>query len=199
MLFESPYFSPWGGPLMIVSTDGSIVIATTYDKATLDWKGASVSGTIRGSMGTSPVQGTMTLSSNEHEDFVSGTTAYDNGTMSFTNMSPRSLNVQGTYQGTSVIPKPGSFECGLTQTLTSTACTQDCSAYFGSLGLPVIPGTCTQTGFQSTGQFSLLGQRTSDGVIRTTTVSGSYSTTWSSPALGFVSIAAATVTGQGSE
>jgi hypothetical protein len=198
MLFESPYFNPWGNPIMMVSTDGAIVIATTYDKATLDWKGTSVTGAIQGSLGNNPVQGTMTLSSNEHEDFVSGVTTYDNGTMSLTNMSPRSLNVQGTFHGTSVIPKPGSFACALTQTLTSTPCTLDCSPWFGSLGLPVIPGTCTQTGFQSTGQFSLVGQRTSDGGTRTTTVSGSYSTTWSSPALGFVSAAIATVTQTGS-
>jgi len=199
ILFESPYFNPWGNPIMIVSTDGAIVIATTYDKATLDWKGTTVSGTIQGSIGNSPVQGTMTLSSNEHEDFVSGVTTYDNGTMSFTNMSSRSLNVQGTYKGTSVIPRPGSLACAMTQTMTSTPCSADCSAWFGTLGLPVIPGTCTQTGFQSTGQFSLTGQRTSDGGTRTTTVTGSYSTTWSSPALGFVSIATATVTTQGSD
>jgi hypothetical protein len=194
ILFESPYFNPWGNPILIVSTDGAIVVATTYDKATLDWKGTTVTGTIQGSLGSNPVQGTMTLSSNEHEDFVAGVTTYDNGTMSFTSVSSRSLNVQGTYQGTSVIPKPGSLACGLTQTLTSTPCTSDCSAWFGALGLPAIPGTCTQTGFQSTGQFSLTGQRTSDGGTRTTTVTGSYSTTWSSPALGFVSIATATVT-----
>jgi hypothetical protein len=198
MLFESPYFNPWGNPIMIVSTDGAIVIATTYDKATSDWKGTSVSGTIQGSLGTYPVQGTMTLSSNEHEDFVTGVTTYDNGTMSFTNMSPKSLNVQGTFKGTSVIPKPGTVACATVLALYSTPCTQDCSAYFGSLGLPVIPGTCTQTAFQSTGTFSLLGQRTDDGVIQTTTVSGSYITTWSAPALGFVSTAIATVTQTGS-
>jgi len=199
ILFESPYFNPWGNPIMIVSTDGSIVIATTYDKATLDWKGTSVTGTIKGLLGSTPVQGTMTLSSNEHEDFVSGVTTYDNGTMSFANMYPRSLNVWGTFQGTSVIPKPGSFACSLTQTLTSTPCTLDCSPWFGALGLPVMPGTCTQTGFQSTGQFSLTGQRTTEGGTQTTTVSGAYSTTWSSPALGFVSIATATVTTPGSD
>jgi len=193
MLFESPYFNPWGNPIMIVSTDGAIVIATTYDKATLDWKGTTVSGTIQGSLGSYPVQGTMSLTSNEHEDFVTGVTTYDNGTMSFTNMSPRSLNVQGPYQGTSTIPKPGSFACAAVQWLYSTPCTQDCSAYFGSLGLPVIPGTCTQTGFQSLGKFSLQGQGTSDGGTQTT-VTGSYSTTWSSPALGFLSAAYATVT-----
>jgi hypothetical protein len=199
MLFESPYFNPWGNPIMIVSTDGAIVIATTYDKATLDWKGTSIVGTVKGALGGARVQGTMSMSSNEHENFVTGVTDYDNGTMSFTNMSPRSLNVQGTFQGTSVIPKPGSLACAMVQAFASTPCIQDCSVYFGSLGLPVIPGTCTQTAFQSTGQFSLVGQRTSDGAIRTTTVSGSYSTTWSVPALGFFSTAIATVTQQGSE
>jgi hypothetical protein len=194
MLFESPYFNPWGNPILIVSTDGSIVIATTYDKATLDWKGTTVSGTIRGSLGSYPVQGTMALTSNEHEDFVTGVTDYDNGTMSFTNMSPKSLNVQGTYQGTSTIPKPGTFACAVVQWLYSTPCTQDCSVYFGTLGLPVIPGTCTQTGFQSSGKFSLQGQGTSEGGVQTTTVAGSYATTWSAPALGFFSLATASVT-----
>jgi hypothetical protein len=194
MLFESPYFNPWGNPILIASSYGAIVIATTYDKATLDWKGTSVSGTINGMLGTIPVQGTMALSSNEHEDFVTGVTTYDNGTMSFRSMSPRSLNVEGTYQGTSVIPKPGTIACAAVLALYSTPCTQDCSAYFGSLGLPVIPGTCTQTGFQSSGQFSLQGQSKSDGGTQTTIVSGAYSTTWSAPALGFASFATATVT-----
>ena len=203
MLFESPYFNPWGGPIMMVSTDGAIVIATTYDKATLDWKGTSVTGTIKGTLGGTPVQGTMTASSNEHEDFVTGVAETDNGTMSFTNMLPKSLNVQGPYQGTSTIPKPGSLACAAVQWVYSTPCTQDCSAYFGSLGLPVIPGTCTQTGFQSSGKFSLQGQASSQGQGQgsshgkgdSATVSGWYSTTWSSPALGFVSFATATVTG----
>jgi hypothetical protein len=193
MLFESPYFNPWGNPILMVSTDGAIVIATTYDKATLDWKRTSVTGTIRGSLGGTQVQGTMTLSSNEHENFLTGVTDYDNGTMSFTGMLPKSLNVQGPYQGTSTIPKPGSFACAMTQWLNSSQCTQDCSAYFGTMGLPVIPGTCTQTGFQSSGKFSLQGQGTTDGGSVTTTVSGSYITTWSSPALGFFSFASATV------
>jgi hypothetical protein len=194
MLFESPYFNPWGNPIMIVSTDGAIVIATTYDKATLDWKGTSIVGTVKGALGGARVQGTMSMSSNEHENFVTGVTDYDNGTMSFTNMSPRSLNVQGTFQGTSLIPKPGSFACAAVQWLYSTQCTQDCSAYFGSLGLPVIPGTCTQTAFQSFGKFSLQGQDTREGGGETTAVAGSYTTVWSSPALGFLSLASATVT-----
>jgi hypothetical protein len=182
---------------MMVSTDGAIVVAATYDKATLDWKGTTVTGTIKGALGGTQVHGTMTLSSNEHEDFVTGVTDYDNGTMSFTNMSPKYLNVQGTFQGTSTIPKPGGFACMVVQWLYSTPCTQDCTAYFGSLGLPVIPGTCTQTGFQSFGKFSLQGQRTSEGWGQATTVTGSYSTTWSSPALGFVTAAFATCTYQG--
>jgi len=194
MLFESPYFNPWGSPIMIVSTDGAIVVAATYTKATLDWKGTSVSGTLKGSLGNTAVSGAMTLSSNEHEDFVSGVTTYDNGTMSFANMSPVSLNVQGTYQGTSTIPRPGTFACAMVQWLYSNPCTQDCSAYFGSMGLPVIPGTCTQTGFQSSGTFSLQGQANSQGGPPSTTISGYYATTWSSPALGFFSLATATVT-----
>ena len=194
MLFESPYFNPWGNPIMIVSTDGAIVVATTYTKATLDWKGTAVSGTIKGYLGNAPVAGAMTLSSSEHEDFVTGVTDYDNGTMSFTTTSPTSLNVQGTYQGTSTIPKPGTFACAMVQWLYSTPCTQDCSAYFGSIGLPVIPGTCTQTGFQSSGKFSLQGQWTSEGGPHSITISGYYATTWSSPAFGFYSMATATVT-----
>jgi hypothetical protein len=197
MLFESPYFSPWGGPILMVSTDGAIIVAATYDKATLDWKGTTLAGTIKGALGGTSVQGNMAISSNEHENFVTGVTDYDNGTMSFTNMSPKYLNVQGTFQGTSTIPKPGGFACMVVQWLYSTPCTQDCSAYLGSLGLPVIPGTCTQTGFQSFGKFALQGQRTSEGWGQATTVTGSYSTTWSSPALGFVTAAFATCTYQG--
>ena len=156
---ESPYFNPWGGPIVLTSEDGSVVIVATYATGTIQWQGTQTSGAVTGTVGGSAVTGTLNIVSNESEDLVAGT-ASDSGTIALSGMSSAFLDVQGTYNGTSYIPAPGAGS--------------DCS---GTYGLP--PGTCTETGFQSTGQATM-----QSGQVQ---VTGSYSTTWGVPALGYSS------------
>ncbi|MGH9919924.1 MAG: hypothetical protein ACRD6W_13805 [Nitrososphaerales archaeon] len=156
---ESPYFNPWGAPIVLASEDNSIVIAATYTRGSIVWTGTQDGGDMFGTLGTTQVSGAFNMTSTEFENLVTGN-ANDMGTISFSSMTPSSLNNRGFYSGTSTIPTTG---------------TSDCSASTG------IPGTCTETGFQSIGQFTMNG------------ISGSYDTTWGVPALGFSSTVSATV------
>jgi hypothetical protein len=223
ILLESPYFNPFGNALSIVSTDSptspSVVIVTTYDKATIGWTNAGVTGAIAGALGTTAVSGTFNLVMQENENLVSGNSV-DTGVISFTNMSPTNLNANGKFSGTSFIPNPatpaGAAACALeaqaSLVLTGTAapCTSDCTGVFAFYGLPAIPGTCTSTGYQSDGLMSLLSNHQSHkggdqgvkGNFRATpnegghndvSVNGGYSTSWTSPALAFLSFSTAVV------
>jgi hypothetical protein len=158
MQIESPYFNPWGAPIVLASMDNSIVIAATYTRGNIDWTGTKLGGVMAGTLGTTQASGMLNMTSTESENLVTGI-ARDSGTISFSSMTPSSLNGRGSYTGTSTIP----------QTNTS-----DCSAWSG------IPGTCTQTGFQSAGSFTM-GR-----------MAGNYSSTWGVPALGFYSSVSAT-------
>jgi len=159
MQIESPYFNPWGAPIVLASTDNSIVIAATYTTGNIIWAGTKVGGAMFGTLGTTQASGAFNMTSSEFENLVTGK-SFDAGTISFSSMTPSSLNARGFYTGTSTIPTTG---------------TSDCSASTG------IPGTCTETGFQSIGQFTMSG------------ISGSYNTSWGVPALGFSSSVSATV------
>jgi hypothetical protein len=159
MQIESPYFNPWGAPIVLASMDNSIVIAATYTKGDIKWTGTTVGGAMLGTLGTTTASGMFNMTSNESENLVTGNST-DRGTISFSSMTPSSLNAKGHYVGTSTIPTTG---------------TSDCSVLTG------IPGTCTETGFQSTGQFTMSG------------ISGSYNTSWGVPALGFSASVSATV------
>jgi hypothetical protein len=158
--FESPYFNPFGGPILLSSPDGSIVIAATYTQGTILWVGTQLGGQMIGTLGSTPVTGSFNMTSNENENLVLGD-AIDAGVLQFSSMSPSSLNGGGVYIGLSTIP---------------TAGTKDCSILTG------VPGTCTETGFQSTGEFFI------------PRISGGYSSSWGVPALGFSSAIRASVT-----
>jgi len=160
---ESPYFNPFGAPIVMASPDGAIIIAATYTRGSIVWNGSQVTGPLVGTLGTTPVTGTMTLTGGERENLVKGT-ATDAGTTTFSGMTPTSLNANGSYRGSDTIPTTG---------------TSDCSAVTG------IPGTCTETGFQSSGRF------------RAGDISGNYTTTWGVPAIGFTSSITATVSQNG--
>lgn len=164
MQLESPYFNPWGAPIILASDDSSIVIVATYTQGTIQWTDVKVGGVMTGTLGGEPVSGNFNMTSSEDEDLVTGT-AVDRGSISFTSMNPSFLDSRGKYQGTSVIPTDGATDCS---------------------DLTGIPGTCTQTGFLSTGQFSMQGKHISldDGI---------YATQWSIPALGFAASVSATV------
>ncbi len=152
---ESPYFNPWGHPIILAAQDGSVVMVTTYETGTIQWDGTRTGGAVSGTLSGSPVTGTLGIVSHENEDLVAGT-ASDSGTIALSGMSPALLNVQGTYTGTSAIPSIGA---------------SDCSVDTG------FPGTCTQTGFNSTGQVSMQNTQIA--------VTGSYSTVWAIPALSY--------------
>jgi len=159
LVIESPYWNPWGGPIYLASPDGAILIVATYTQGSIIWTGAQTGGTITGTLGGSPVSGYFSQTSLEYENLVAGT-ATDAGTIQFyTNVA--SLNSKGTYTGRDTIPGPGT----------------DCTSITG------LPMTCTETGFQSNGNF------------RAGALSGSYSTTWGIPAYQFSS----TVNGQVSQ
>jgi len=160
---ESPYFNPWGAPIVLASADNSIVIAATYTQGSIVWAGTKVGGAMFGTLGTSQTSGVFNMTSNEYENLVTGN-AMDAGSISFSSMTPSSMNANGYYYGSSTIP---------------TTNTSDCSAATG------IPGTCTETGFTSTGKFSM------------GSISGGYTTTWGIPALGFSSSVTATMSQSG--
>ncbi len=158
---ENPYFNPFGNPIIVGSTDSSVAIVMTYSQATIQWAGTVIMGTVSGTLGASTaVSGFMSLVSSENEDLVKGT-AVDHGAFSFTKMTQSNLDVSGEYHGSSVIPAGG----------------PDCTP----TGLP--PGTVTQTGFQSVGQFTTHN----DVHVH---IDGTYAIQWSVsapcvPALGF--------------
>jgi len=152
MLIESPYLNPWGLPIVMGTTDGDVVVAATYNVGTIDWQGTQVQALLSGNLGSSSVSSAvLTLTSNENENLVAGS-AVDSGTMSLAGLT--SSTITGSYFGTDYIPWAGATDCS-----SSTPF--------------LIPGTCTETGFQSQGEFSGTG------------ASGTYNTQWGVPALGF--------------
>jgi len=149
---ESPYLNPFGNPIILSSLDGyTLSIVATYSIGTIVWQGTQVQGALAGTYGTESVSGIVTDTGSEVEDLVAGT-AYDHGTTSFSQMTDPALDVTGTYTGSDTIPTAGAT---------------DCSSMTG------IPGTCTETGFQSSGTWSA-------GSLH-----GTYATTWGVPALYF--------------
>ncbi len=188
MMLESPYWNPWGAPILVASADGTITLVSKYSVGTVDWERTVVTGIMSGVVGTGTTTnaiGAFSLVSNEHEDLVAGTTK-DSGTMTFSHfVSPLSITpitISGIYKGSSVVPMPGSPACDAEMTTFGTPCVVDCSSLTG------FPGTCTVTGFQSNGIFAL-----KQGKIA---IAGAYSTIWSVPALGFASSVAALATQQ---
>jgi len=173
MVFESPYFDPFGDAITITSADNSIIIVTNYTQATIDWSNVVDAGALLGSLGTTPISGAFQQVAFEHENLVAGT-AQDFGTIAFsgvTNMTSGAqidyMNGHGGYMGTSVIPHAGSFSCG---------------------------PACTETGFQDTGSFLMYGNQGKSSAL----ISGSYSTTWSVPAFAFTSTVGGKVVQAGS-
>lgn len=172
MLFESAYLNPFGAPIVISSADSTIIIVAPYIRATVNWTGAIETGTISGTFGSISVSGKFNQNASEVEDLITGA-ANDTGSMTFSDVvdshgnSIPVLLASGTYSGNSSIPLAGSY---------------DCSA---ELGFPSGSGLCTQTGFQSTGSFSLH--------TKSYDVIGNYSSSWGVPAFGFSGTSSAKV------
>jgi hypothetical protein len=181
---ENPYLNPFGAPIVIASLDSRIVIVTTYNVGTINWSGAQIEGAItNGTLGTgssaTPVTGMLALNSTENENLVTGAAA-DRGAVALTSMSPSSLDVSGTFSGNSMIPTVGEV---------------DCSPSFGFPSFPAGQGVCTQTGFNSVGQFNMSTPNSGyGGGSGEVTVVGQYATTWTVPALAFSTTSTANVT-----
>jgi hypothetical protein len=165
LLVESPIMSPWGAPIAIVSTDGSVNIVTSYSNAIATWSQVKLTGTLTGTYNGQQASGSFTQTSNAVENLVTGT-EFEFGSVAFQNMSPSSLNAKGYYTGNSSVPTAGSYDCA------------------ALAGLP--EGTCTETGLASTGSYMMMGQ---SGSI----ISGSYVVNWPAPSVTFSGSMTATV------
>ena len=164
---ESPYWSPFGGPILITSLDSptppSIVLVMTYSAATIGWSGVQLQGQITsGTFGTeSPITGLYSQSVFSQENLVTGS-EFDVGNIMFTAMSDPTLDAQGGFAGHTTFTLAGSFDCAVPNP----------TLYFP--GLP--DGTCTATGATSSGSFHMVGDHSAF-------ISGTYNTYWSVPSL----------------
>ncbi|MGH2638048.1 MAG: hypothetical protein ACRDF4_01980, partial [Rhabdochlamydiaceae bacterium] len=68
MMFESPYFNPFGDAISFGSVDNSIAVVTNYTRATIDWTNVNDAGAIMGTVGTTPVAGVFLQVATEHEN-----------------------------------------------------------------------------------------------------------------------------------
>lgn len=159
MLFESPYWNPFGNPILITTVDSSLVIVTTYTRGTIDWSYVATGAFVFGQLDEQPFSGTFTQIAKAHEDLVAGTEK-DSGTITLDGL-PGVGPLSGDYRGESVIPAGGTP---------------------GGLGCEAFPAelqtlVCTSTALNSTGELKLKG----DGLK----LSGEYVTVWSEPAITF--------------
>lgn len=168
---ESAYWSPFHGPIVITSLDDPInptlFLVVTYDEATIHWSGVQLQGEILGTFGTESVSGGFVQTTDSFENLVTGH-EFDRGTIAFA-MSDPALTSQGFFIGHSSFDLTNSFDC-----------TQP------PLSLPLPPGTCTATGLTSDGFFHM--ENSQDA-----TISGSYHTVWTVPALSTTTTVSASV------
>lgn len=179
---ESPFINPFGGPLVITSSDGSsLVLVSGYQVAKILYSNVQVfTLSVMGTVGSTPVSGgSATLTTWAVEDLHAGTET-EVGSIAFAGMTPSFLDSKGFYFGKSIIPSPANC---LT-TYGFTPCTIDCTSGLNLLlGVPGLDltklpaGLCTVTGFISSGHFFTQGQS-----VR---ISGDYTTVWDIPAISF--------------
>ena len=156
---ESPYWNPFGGPIVITSLDSakapSIFLVVSYDRATIGWDGVQLQGGLAGTLGDNPVKGFFGQTVNSQENLMVGR-EQDAGTIAFFGMSPDRLNAKGQFSGSTSFTLQGKVDCA------------------SQFGLP--EGTCTATGAGSDGSFKMSGSHD----VR---ISGTYHTDWSVPSL----------------
>ncbi len=162
---ESPYWSPFGGPILIASLESStnplVYLVATYDNATIDWTGVQLQGVVAGTFGTEAVSGFFAQTTMSHENLLTGTEK-DSHTIAFNGMSDPVLNAKGTFSGLTAFTLAGSFDCA------------DPGSPVFFPGLP--EGTCTATGASSAGTFQMVGAQGAK-------IGGTYNTQWSVPSL----------------
>jgi len=156
---ESPYWNPFGGPIVITSLDSttspSIFLVVSYSSATIYWAGVQLQGEVAGALGTGSVSGYYSQTVSSWENLVSASES-DWGSITFAGMSNPILNANGRLLGHTTFSLAGSFDCA------------------PEFGLP--EGTCTATGATSDGSFWMIGGQDSF-------ISGTYHTVWSVPSL----------------
>jgi hypothetical protein len=156
---ESPYWNPFGGPIVITSLDSmtnpSIFLVVSYSSATIYWAGVQLQGGISGAFGTGSVSGSYSQSVNSWENLVSGSES-DSGSIAFTGMTNPILNAKGGFFGHTTFTLAGKL---------------DCPPEFG-----LTEETCIATGATSDGSFWMIGGHGS-------LISGTYHTVWSVPSL----------------
>ncbi len=103
LLIEAPIMNPWGAPIVIVSTDGSVNIVATYTTGTVTWSNVQLTGTLTGTYNGQSATGSFSQVANAVENLVTGN-EYEFGTVALQSMSPSSLNAQGFYTGNSSVP-----------------------------------------------------------------------------------------------
>jgi hypothetical protein len=157
LMIEDAALNPFGDRIVISSLDGSIMIVATYDHAKTIWEGVQLAGIVTGSIGVgaSAVSGNFVENITTTENYVTGT-ARDNGQIALVGMTPKNLNSNGPFNGSSTIPTKGSFDC----------------SPFG------LPKTCLETGFASSGSFTLMNQKG-------WSMSGKYDVEWPAPSVVF--------------
>jgi hypothetical protein len=153
-MIEDAALNPFGAPIVITSMDGSLLVVATYNHARTTWLGVQTAGTLSGAFGSAAVSGNFVQTIHTDEDYVAGT-ATDSGQISLMGMTPKSLDSNGQFRGTSTIPTTGTIDC-------SPA---------------ALPGTCSETGYASTGTFHL----DPSGVSFT----GNYNVEWPAPSITF--------------
>jgi len=176
MLIESAYLNPFGGRIFIGTPDGMISIAAMYNSAISHWDNVKTRGDVAGS-----AAGKFTITSGLTENLLSGKEE-DHGQIALSSFSGSfaSLNSAGEFHGTSMIPPVASgSDC-------TGIVSPELDALFGT-ALTLPPGTCTFTGSQSEGSFTL------QSLDNKATIKGSYVIEWSIPAIAFVGGVTATI------
>ena len=128
--FESPYLNPFGGPVIIASAGGEILILASYSQARIQWTGVQMGGVATGFVGSNSVDGSFGMIVDSNEDLRTGF-EMDRGSIAFFGMSDPALNSLGGFVGHSTIPKGSAVQCP---------------------GFP--QGTCSLTGLESSGVFT---------------------------------------------
>jgi hypothetical protein len=154
LVIEDAALNPFGGPIVISSLDGALVVVAGYMHASTYWQDVQTEGMLSGSLGSTSVSGAFVQTTHSDEDYVTGT-AQDYGQISLVKMNPSWLDSNGQFYGNSSIPTTGTINCSP----------------------PGLPGTCTETGYASTGHYSIDPK----GAV----ISGDYSVMWPAPSIVF--------------
>ena len=172
MAFENPYMNPFGAqapypPIFFASQDQSFLVITTYSVANINWQGVVLDGVLvsPSTYNGNAVTGGFENVVNSVEDIAHGLET-DSGTITLSFDAPYAyLDSTGPFSGNTVIPSTG-YPPG----------SQDCASVLPP-GVTFPPGTCTLTGAQSGGRFTLMGS--------TGATIGQYAQQWSTPSVTF--------------